>query len=141
MDLTMSSTRLQNFFCKCNYIVFLCIYFHFCGCIRHIMNVQVMGQLSEAVSLLSKVVSRFANLVEKRFILHWKKITVIKLALHQRYAIIITIYHTWNDIIEHLCISKGKNYMNVSIYSNRSILLCTWNGLFRFYHTAVGHFV
>jgi hypothetical protein len=34
------------------------------------MNVQVMGQLSEAGSLLSKVVSRFANVVEKRFILH-----------------------------------------------------------------------
>ena len=30
------------------------------------MPVQVMGQLSEAGSLLSKLVSRFANLVEKK---------------------------------------------------------------------------
>ena len=30
------------------------------------MNVQVMGQLSEAGSLLSKLVTRFANLVEKK---------------------------------------------------------------------------
>ena len=70
-----------------------------------------------------------------------EKITIIKLDLHQRYALIIIICHTWNNIIEYLCISKGKNYMNVSIYSNRTILLCTWKGLFRFYHTAVGHFV
>ena len=141
MDLTMSSTRLQNFFCKCNYI---CVSLYILSFLwLHTSHHERAGHGTTFRSWFSPFKSGFqvCKLSRKKIHTALKKITRIKLALHQRYALIITIYHTWNNIIEHLCISKGKNYMNVSICPNRTILLCTWKGLFRFYHTAVGHFV